>query len=94
MQTPPTPKKSRIGLILLVNLGILLVLHVVRQLLDSSESIFLFLLGLSFVNGLLFRAALLNGNKKNSLGFLMAALLIFLIGFGDCATHLKLGNMH
>ncbi|PJJ60836.1 hypothetical protein [Hymenobacter chitinivorans] len=95
METPPSPpKKSRIGLILLVNLGIMLVLHVGRQLLDSSEGIFLLLFFMSFINGLLFLVALLDGHKRNSLGFLLAAMLIFIIGFGDCATHLKLGNMH
>jgi apolipoprotein N-acyltransferase len=91
---PPTPSPSRIGRILLVNLGIMVVLHIGRQLLDSSEGIFVLLFIMAFINGLLFLLALFDSNKKNSLGFLLAAVLIFLIGFGDCATHLKLGSMH
>ncbi|QIX60051.1 hypothetical protein HER32_02135 [Hymenobacter sp. BT18] len=93
METP-SPEKGRVGLVLLINLGIIVVLHVGRQLLDSNESIFLILFGMSFLNGMLFLLMLVTGKRKTSLGFFLAALLVFIIGFGDCATHLNLGNMH
>ena len=92
---PQPPKQSRVGRILLVNLGIIVVLHLGRQLLDSSAGIFVVLFIMAIVNFVLFLLALFDADsRKNSVGFLLAALLVFLIGFGDCATHLKLGSMN
>lgn len=92
----PTPApKHYIGRILLINLGVVLLLHIGRQLLTGGdEGIFILLFAMAFVNVLLFFGCLFSGRGKTSIGFLLAALLVFVIGFGDCATHLKLGNMH
>ena len=94
MDPAPAPKHY-IGRILLINLGVVLVLHIGRQLLTGGdEGIFVLLFAMSFLNILLFIGCLFSGRGKTSIGFLLAALLVFVIGFGDCATHLKLGNMH
>jgi len=94
MEPAPAPKHY-IGRILLINLGVVLVLHIGRQLLTGGdEGIFVLLFAMAFVNGVLFLGCLVSGRGKTSIGFLLAALLVFMMGFGDCATHLKLGNMH
>ena len=96
METPPPtpPSPNRIGRILLINLSIIVAQHIGRQLLDSRAGIYPFLFLLVLANFLLFLVTFFDGHRKLSLGFLLSALLVFLIGFSDCATHLRLGNMH
>jgi hypothetical protein len=94
--TQPTPAPQHyIGRIVLSNLGIVLALHLGRQLLTGGdEGIFILLFVLAYLNGLFFIGCLVSGRGKTGIGFLLAALLVFVIGFGDCATHLRLGGMH
>lgn len=94
--TQPTPAPKRyIGRILLLNLGVVLALHIGRQLLTGGyDSIFMLLFVLAYLNVLFFIGCLVSGRGRTGIGFLLAALLVFVIGFGDCATHLRLGGMH
>ncbi|WP_426491704.1 hypothetical protein [Hymenobacter sp. 102] len=94
--TQPTPApRHYIGRVLLINLGIVLALHPGRQLFTGGdEGIFMLLFVLAYLNGLFFIGCLVSGRSKTGIGFLLAALLVFVIGFGDCATHLRLGSMH
>ncbi|RTQ51725.1 hypothetical protein EJV47_07995 [Hymenobacter gummosus] len=92
-QPPPTPP-SRMGWVLLAHLGLVLLLHLVRQLVNDDVGIFPMLFLLAFGDLLAFFVLLFSGRWRLGLGFLLAGLLVFLIGFGDCATHLHLGPMH
>ncbi|RSK43931.1 hypothetical protein [Hymenobacter rigui] len=94
MEPTPAPKHY-IGRILLINLALVLVLHIGRQLLTGGyEGIFMLLFVLAYLNVMGCIGCLVSGRGKTSIGFLLAALLVFVIGFGDCATHLRLGGMH
>ncbi|WP_400190551.1 hypothetical protein [Hymenobacter sp. B81] len=90
--TPPPP--SRLGRILLAHLGLILVLHLGRQLIDDDMGIFGLLFLLAFLDVVAFLVLLAGGHGRLGRSFLLAALLVFLIGFSDCATHLNLGAMH
>ncbi|GAB3835432.1 hypothetical protein [Hymenobacter jeollabukensis] len=93
---PPTPPQppGHLGRVLLAHLALVLVLHLGRQWLDDDAGIFFILFGLAFLDGLAFLVLITTGRARLGLSFVLSGLLMFVIGFGDCATHLKLGNMH
>ena len=90
---PPTPPSAHLGRVLLIHLGLTLVLHLGRQMIDDDAGIFIILFLLAAFDLAAFVAMLISGQWRLGLSFLLSALLMFIIGFGDCATHLHLGSM-
>ncbi|MBC6609351.1 hypothetical protein H8B15_00340 [Hymenobacter sp. BT507] len=83
--------KSLFGRILLLNLGMVLLLHVGREILAPQEGVFPLLFCLAFVDfmGALF--FMVQGKQgSNVAACLLATLLVFIIGFSDCASHFHL----
>jgi len=81
---------STAGRIVGVNTVLLLVLHAGRQLLNPATSILWYLVALAVGNFILGADALLHRRGPVTAVYLLAALLIGLIGFGDCVTHFRL----
>jgi hypothetical protein len=83
----PQPK-SYFGRVILLNLGLVVALHVGRELLDERSGIYGMLYLLSFLN---FALALFGfATSRGSIGraCLLSTLLIGIAGFSDCATHM------
>lgn len=81
------------GWVLLAHLGVVLLLHLGRQLINDHEGIFILLFLIAAIDAVVFFVLLFTGRWRVGLGFMLSGLLVFLIGFGDCLTHLSLGNM-
>jgi hypothetical protein len=95
MSEPTAPKpKSYFGRIVLVNLGVMVVVHVGRLLVDSDSTILGFLVllfGFNLAIGLLL---IVIGERENGLACWLSAMLIGIAGVSECGTHLNLGGMH
>ncbi|WP_185283221.1 hypothetical protein [Hymenobacter sp. NBH84] len=91
MNNEPEKPKSPVGRILLLNLGLVLLLHVGREMLAPQEGVFPLLFCLAFVDflGALFIITQ-GGSGRKVATFLIAALLVFIVGFSDCASHFHL----
>lgn len=95
MSEPTQPKpKSYFGKIVLANLVLMVVVHVGRQLIDSDSDILGFLMVLWLLNAVLGLLLLVAGERENGLACWLSALLIVIVGFSECASHLHLGGMH
>ncbi|OON69241.1 hypothetical protein [Hymenobacter sp. CRA2] len=97
MQPTPSPPRNYFGRVLLVHLILVLLIHVGRQLLfDDPErtTIFFVLVLIAVLDAVCFFVMLVTGRWRQGLAYAVAALLVFLIGFGDCATHFHLGPMN
>lgn len=87
----PTPKpKSYFGRILLLNLGLVVLLHAGRELLEPGSGIYGALFALVFVDFVLALILMVAGQSKTALSCLLAALLVGMAGFSDCASHFHL----
>ena len=85
----PQPK-SYFGRVMLLNLGLVVALHVGRELLDDSSSIYGALYLLSFLNFAIAMVAFATSQGSVGRACLLSALLIGIAGFSDCATHFHL----
>ncbi|MCI1186340.1 hypothetical protein MON38_02835 [Hymenobacter sp. DH14] len=95
MNEPIQPKpKSHFGKIVLVNLGVVVAVHVGRQLIDSDSTILGFLLVLWLLNAVVGLLLLVTGERGNGLACWLSAMLIGIAGVSECGTHLHLGGMH
>lgn len=91
---PPTPPSAHLGRVLLIHLGLVLVLHLGRQVINDDAGIFIILFLVAAFDLAAFLVMLTAGRWRLGLSFLLSGLLLFIIGFGDCLTHLHLGPMH
>lgn len=83
----PQPKRY-FGRIMLLNLGLVVMLHVGRELLDARSGIYGALYLLSFINFSIALFAFATGRGSTGRACLLSTLLIGIAGFSDCATHL------
>lgn len=88
---PQTPKpKSYFGRVLLLNLGLVVLLHVGRELLEPTSGIYGALFALVFVDFVMALLCRATRRDETALACLLAALLVGMAGFSDCATHFHL----
>jgi len=88
--TEPAKPKSYFGRVLLVNLGIVLLLHLGRTLLAPESGIYGALFFLAFIDFASFLIAVISRRGETGLAFFLAMLLVFLVGFSDYGTHFHL----
>ncbi|GGF21456.1 hypothetical protein GCM10011383_36390 [Hymenobacter cavernae] len=86
----PAKPKSHFGRVLLINLGLVLLLHLGRTLLAPESGIYGALFFLAIVDFMLFLIALISRRGETGLALLLSTLLVFMIGFSDCGTHFHL----
>ena len=95
MTHEPEKPKNYFSRIVLLNLGIVLLLHVGRELFEPQEGIFPLLFCLTFADFMAALFFLIQGKQGRKVAACtLSALLVFIVGFSDCATHLNLGGMH
>ena len=83
----PQPK-SYFGRVILLNLGLVVVLHVGRELLDERSGIYGALYLLGFLNFAIALVAFVTRRGSVGRACLLSALLIGIAGFSDCVTHM------
>lgn len=83
--------KSSFGRILLLNFGVVLLLHVGRELVAPQEGIFPLLFCLTFADFMAALFFLIQGKQGRKVAACtLSALLVFIVGFSDCASHFHL----
>jgi len=83
--------KNYFGRIVLLNLGIVLLLHLGREVVAPQEGVFPLLFFLAFANFIAALFFLIQGKQGSKVAACMlSALLVFIVGFSDCASHFHL----
>lgn len=90
MTHEPEKSKSSFGRILLWHLGAIAVLHLGREMLAPRESIFPLLFLLAFIDFIAALVSHLGSDGENVTAYMVAAFLVFIVGFSDCASHFHL----